>query len=439
MKQFYLLLGNMLLASVTNTFVWFALIFWLYLETKSVLATSIMTGIYLVTVALSGFWFGSIVDHNKKKVAMLVSSISTLVLFSAGFCVYFFTPSELFQSINNAHVWILVFLILAGVIAGNIRNIALPTTTTFLVAEDQRDKANGMAGMVMGISFSVSSIASGFILSLAGFTWVLLIGLLLTALTIIHLLMIRIPEKDLVFTEEKPKKLDIAGTIAVLRSIPGIFSLIFFTTFNNFLGGVFMPLMDPYGLSLVSLQTWGVLWGFLSLGFIFGGLYISKYGLGKKPLQTLFRINIVMWIVCIFFAIQPSIILLSVGMLIWISIVPFIEATEHTVIQKIVPPERQGRVFGFAQSVESTASPLTAFLIGPIAQFIFIPFMTNGKGVNLIGSWFETGPGRGIALVFIATGIVGLCVTLIAMRSRAYHVLSKAYQNGSAADGDVAA
>jgi len=42
-------------------------------------------------------------------------------------------------------------------------------------------------------------------------------------------------------------------------------ALILFATFNNFLGGVFMSLMDAYGLSLVSVQVWGALWGIWGL------------------------------------------------------------------------------------------------------------------------------------------------------------------------------
>lgn len=106
---------------------------------------------------------------------------------------------------------------------------------------------------------------------------------------------------------------------------------------------------------------------------------------------------------------------------------PFVEASEQTIIQKIVPLERQGRVFGFAHSIEQAASPLTAFIIGPIAQLIFIPFMTTGAGVKLIGDWFGVGPGRGIALVFIAAGIIGLIVTLLMMRSKYYRNLSNYY------------
>src|SRR3712207_8356119 len=41
-----------------------------------------------------------------------------------------------------------------------------------------------------------------------------------------------------------------------------------------------------------------------------------------------------------------------------------------------------------SQSVEQAASPLTAFLISPVAQFVVIPFMTDGAGARAIGGWF---------------------------------------------------
>jgi DHA3 family multidrug efflux protein-like MFS transporter len=289
-----------------------------------------------------------------------------------------------------------------------------------------------MSGTVFGISFAVSNVAAGFGLGFFGMFWVLASAIALTLVAIAHLLLIQIPEPNKDAPANAPvakKSIDIKGTIAVVRTIPGLLPLIFFTTFNNFLGGVFMALMDAYGLSLVSVQFWGTLWGFLSLGFIVGGLYISRHGLGKNPVKVLFNVNVILWTSCIFMTIQPSIVLIGVCMFIYLCLMPFIEASEQTVIQKVVPPERQGRVFGFAQSVEQAASPVTAFLIGPIAQFVFIPFMTTGRGVDLIGSWYGTGPGRGIGLVFTLAGIIGLTTTLIARRSRSAKSLSTRYQS----------
>jgi DHA3 family multidrug efflux protein-like MFS transporter len=429
MTVFNHILGNSLVVAVSNMFVWFAVVFWMYLETQSVLATAYSGGIFMIAMSLSAYWFGSIVDHNRKKTVLLISTIGTLVFFAAATVVYAVTPVEVFKDVYSPVLWLFAALCLLALIVSNLRGIALPTLVTLLIPEGERDKANGMVGMVMGISSMGAGFASGFALAYLGMLWVMVIGVLISFAAVIHLLFLSIPEREVAHVEgqEQPKRVDVRGTMLIISAVPGLFALIFFTTFNNFLGGAFMALMDPYGLSLMRVEYWSVLWGVLSSGFIIGGIYIAKYGLGKNPLATLFRINIITWTVCIFFTIQPSILLLSAGILIWVCLMPFIEATEHTIIQKVVPYERQGRVIGFAQTIEMAASPITAFLIGPLAQFFFIPYMTTGDGVQLIGNWFGTGPGRGIALVFVFSGIVGLIVTLIAMRSHAYKLLAERY------------
>ena len=436
MKNFYQLLFNNLIAGVINNFVWFALTFWIYTETRSVFATAIISGFYLTITALSGFWFGSIVDHHKKKSAMIISSIASLAFYALGFLFYIQWPAEIYKDPSSWQLWAFVVFLMCGVIAGNIRNIALPTAVTLLVPEKDRDKANGLTGGMMGISFSLTSVLSGVILGFWGMTAVQWFALVFTLLPVLHLLFISIPEKHIVHADlppgqELPKKgIDIKGTLKVVSLVPGLWGLLFFNVINNLLGGVFMSLMDAYGLNLVSIETWGLMWAVLSLAMILGGLIISKVGLGKNPLRTMFLANVIMWVISIFFTIQPWIWLLAVGMFFWMLIMPFVESAEQTIIQKVVPPERQGRVFGFAQSMEQSASPLTAFMIGPIAQFIFIPFMTTGAGVGLIGNWFGIGEARGMALVFIITGIIGLVITLLAMQTNSYRLLSKKYKTG---------
>jgi DHA3 family multidrug efflux protein-like MFS transporter len=429
LKTFHQILGNTLLANVTNMTVWFALIFFIYLETHSVTATSIVSGIYLVAVAVSGIWFGSLVDHNKKKNVMILSGFVSLFIYSIGFAIYLTVPAETWKDPTSPTLWVFVPILLLGVIAGNIRGIALPTLVSILILEDSRDKANGLVGTTTGIVFLITSAISGFLVGHSGMYLVLILAMVVMAISIAHLSTLKIPEKEIVHLEGKPANVDLRGTFAVVIAIPGLIALIFFTTFNNFLGGVFMGLMDAYGLSLVSVQMWGVLWAILSCGFIVGGLFIARFGLGKNPLFAMFAANVCIWVISSVFTIQPSIVLLCIGMFIYISVVPFIEAAEHTIVQRVVPLERQGRVFGFAQSVEMSASPLTTFLIGPIAELLFIPFMTTGAGVGLIGGWFGTGADRGIALVFTLTGIIGLIVTMIAMNTKYYKLLSDRYMN----------
>lgn len=430
-KTFNAILANSLMAALSNTFVWFAVTFWVFLQTQSVLATSVMAGVYVGTVAISGFFLGSLVDRYRKKTVMLLSSVCSLILYLLAQIIFSSTSPSVFTNVSSIPLWIFIVLTLMGAIAGNIRTIALPTLVTLLIPEAERDKANGLVGTANGVSFLIASIFSGLAIGFLGVYWVMVFAIALTVVVILHLVTLSIPEPTIIHAEHPTQHIDIRGTVREIALVPGLFGLIFFNCFNNFLGGVFMSLMDAYGLSLVSVQVWGILWGLLSLGFIVGGLVVAKRGLGKSPLQTLFLANIVMWVIATGFTIQASVVVLAIGMFIYLCLIPVVEASEQTILQAVIPLERQGRVFGFAQSIEQAASPLTAFIIGPIAQFIFIPFMTTGEGVDLIGSWFGTGADRGIALLFIATGLIGLMVTLLAMRSHAYRRLSANYQKST--------
>jgi MFS transporter, DHA3 family, multidrug efflux protein len=435
-RAFVHLLVNTLLVSVINFTVWFAITFWVFLETRSVLATGMVAGIFLVTTALSGIWFGSLVDQHRKKTMMQVSAVVSLAFYAVAFTLYQLTSEQTFTNPASVMLWVFIVLSMLGVIAGNIRSIALMTLVTVLIPEDRRDKANGLVGTTLGVSFLVTSVISGLLVAAGAMFYVLLLAMVVLALSVLHLASVRVEDRpegavtaDAKSSELQAKqtKVDLRGTLRVVRGVPGLLALIAFSCFNNFLAGAFMALMDAYGLYLMSVQAWGLLWGALSTCFILGGLAVAKTGLSKNPVRLLLLVNIGFWSVSCLFPLQSSVILLTAGMAVYMLLGPYAEAAEQTILQKVVPYERQGRVFGFAQSIEQAASPLTAFLIGPITQLIFIPFMTTGAGVELIGGWFGTGPDRGIALVFVLTGLVGLAVTILALFSRPYRQLSTRY------------
>ncbi len=434
MIPFHHLLANNLVANVTNFSVWVALTFWAFLETRSVFATGMIAGIYLVLTAGLGIWFGSIVDHHRKKAVMMGSSVASFLLYSVSLAACWLVPEEKLVSVTGAPLWLFLLVVMLGVIAGNVRNIALQTLVTLLIPEERRDKANGLVGMVTGIGFLTTSAISGFLVAWGGMIATLAFALAFTAIAFLHLSVVPLEEPSPEAGTVAPKRIDLTGTIRIVAGVPGLFALILFAAFNNFLAGVFMALMDAYGLSLMAVEAWGLLWAFVSCAFIVSGIVIAKTGLGKNPLRTLLLVNLLMWTVAAVFTVQSSIPLLTAGCFLWMFLGPYAEAAEHTALQKVVPYERQGRVFGFAQSVELAAAPLTAFLIAPVTQFVFIPFMTTGAGADAIGEWFGRGPERGIALVFCIAGALGILATIAAFNSRSYRRLSAAYMRKGIVD-----
>lgn len=433
MRAFHLILANALVQNLVNLTVWFALIFWAFLETRSVFVTGVIGGIYLVLGASLAIWFGSLVDHHRKQRVMLASSAGSFVLYAAALAWLVAVPEAALTRQDSAVLWGFMTVVMIGVIIGNLRLIALPTLVTALIAPEERDKANGKVGMVSGIGFLLTSGISGFLVAWDGMRGTLVLALAGTALAFAHLLTLRLdePAPQRAATGE-PGRIDLAGTLAVIAAVPGLGALIVFACLNNLLGGVFMALMDGYGLSLMSVEAWGLLWAAASTAFIAAGLIIARVGLGANPLRTLMLVNVVVWLVAALFAIQSSIVLLALGSTLWLLLSPFAEAAEQTTLQQVVPFERQGRVFGFAQSVEQSAAPLTAFLIGPLTQFWAIPFMSDGAGADWIGSWFGTGPERGMALIFVATGVLGMVLTAAAWSSPAYRKLCAALAQAQA-------
>lgn len=428
MKLFYRVLINTLIANVTTSFLWFALTFWVYLETRSVLATAIIGGSYMLLVAICSIMFGTIVDHNKKKTVMVASSLITCGMYILGGILYLMFPESTLVDWSGPWFWIFGGTILLGGVVENMRNIALSTTVTLLVPKDDHDKANGMVGTVQGVAFMVTSVFSGLSIGLLGMGWTLGIAIAFTSVALIHLLFVSIPEKDIFHDPElEGKKVDIKGSIAAIKAVPGLAWLIFFTTLNNLIGGVFMALMDPYGLNLFSVEMWGIVLGITSTGFIVGGMIVAKYGLGKNPLRTMLLLNVGVAILGAAFVIREWWWLYAIGIFVFMCLMPAAEAAEQTIIQRVVPLKRQGRVFGFAQSVEAGSAPISAFMIGPLAEFLIIPYMKTPAGADQFGWLLGGGQARGIALVFVIASLIMFIVVLLAFRTKAYRNLSQFY------------
>ena len=425
-RAFRQVLGNTLVANVTSSYLWFALTFWAYLETRSVMATAIIGGGFMLFTAVFGTFFGTLVDHHRKKQVMVTSSTITLVSYAVAGGLWLLLGEDRLADWGSPWFWLFAGVILIGGVVESMRNIALSTTVTLLVPEDGRDKANGLVGTVQGISFMITSVFSGLSVGLLGMGWTVAVAVALTAASLLHLMPITIPELD-PDPEEGGPHFDFRGAIAAITAVPGLVALILFTTFNNLVSGVYIALMDPYGLTLFSVEAWGIVLGVTGLGFVVGGGLVARFGLGANPVRTLLLVNVAIAVLGMTFTIREWAWLYVLGIFVFMAVIPAAESAEQTILQRVVPFRTQGRVFGFAQSVELAASPVSAFLIGPIAEFALIPYMESSEGRETWGWLLGDGEARGIALVFLAAGAIMFVAVLIALASAPYRRLSTAY------------
>ncbi|MEJ6553800.1 MFS transporter [Microbacterium esteraromaticum] len=426
-RAFTNVLVNTLIANVTTSFLWFALTFWVYIETESVLATGVIGGAYMLLIAFFSMVFGTIVDRYRKHTVMVISSVVSAVAFGAAGVLYLWQPETALLDITGPWFWAFALIILVGGVIEQLRSIALSTTVTLLIPEEKHANANGLVGTVQGIAFLITSVFSGLSIGFLGMGWTLVISIVAMGLTFAHLLVIRIPEEQPQPDPDAPSALDFHGSVKAIRAAPGLFALIIFSTFNNLIGGVYLALMDPYGLTLFSAQMWGIVLAFASTGFLIGGGLVAKFGLGRRPVRTMLLVVAGMGVLGAVFMVREWWPLFVVGMWLYMMMVPPVEAAEQTVIQKVVPYARQGRVFGMAQAVEAAAAPVTAFLIAPLAEFLIIPYMRSGAGRTQWGWLLGEGEARGIALICLFAGLIMVIAAGLAFFTRSYRRLTELY------------
>src|SRR5262245_59067145 len=119
-RAFRQLLVNTLISGVTSSFLWFALTFWVYLRTKSVVATGIVGGAFGLAGAFVGPAFGTYVDHHRKHAAMTLVTTVSAVCFALAAGLYIAVDEQTLLSRTQPWFWTLVALTLLGSVAGNV-------------------------------------------------------------------------------------------------------------------------------------------------------------------------------------------------------------------------------------------------------------------------------------------------------------------------------
>ncbi|NUL44828.1 MFS transporter [Cellulosimicrobium funkei] len=434
-RTFAQILANTAVANLTTSYLWFGLTFWIYLETRNVIATGVTGGVYMLLLAGSSISFGTLVDRYRKLDLMRLAALFTLTMFLAAGAVFLVAPADEIARLDGPWFWGFALLVLIGAVVENLRNVALSTTVTILIEDERRANANGLVGMVQGIAFMVTSVFSGLSIGLLGMGPTVVIALVLTVAAYLHLLTVRLPEETVPVVSDAQGGFDLAGSWRAVTAVSGLFALILFSTFNNFIGGAYMALMDPYGLELFSVEVWGLVFALASTGFIIGGALIGKLGLGRNPLRTMLVVIMAMGLIGATFTLREWGWLYVAGIWLYMCLIPAVEAAEQTVIQRVVPLERQGRVFGFALAFEASAAPVTALVVAPLAEVWIIPYARSEAGAAVLEPLLGEGTARGIALVFLLAGLIMVVAAVLAFLTPVYRRVSAEYSLAASGTG----
>jgi hypothetical protein len=273
--------------------------------------------------------------------------------------------------------------------------------------------------MGQALSDLLTPVMAGFLFVAIGLKGVIWIDFVTYFFAIGALLIVKIPQP--VKTSEETKAKGSAWQDAVfgwkyLRARTGLFLLLWYFALANFLLNVSGVMLTPLVLSFGGPDALGLVQGAFGLGMLVGSLIMSAWGGPKRRVIGLIGFATLISLGMMITGSSMSLVIIGMGSFVLMFFIPFASALSQAIFQTKVAPDVQGRVFAIRGMIAQSIMPLAFLISGPLADGLLEPLMADGGvlATTFVGTTLGTGPGRGIGLMFVLSGILLIAASVIA-------------------------
>jgi DHA3 family macrolide efflux protein-like MFS transporter len=326
--------------------------------------------------------------------------------------------------IGNLQVWHIYIIVVVSSIFSAFQEPAYMASITMLVPKKDFARANGMIQMGQAIGSIITPLLAGVLFVTIGLRGIILIDLTTFFIAVTPLFIVRIPQPKLSDADDGRRKNafhDFATGWKFVSSRSGLLGLLMYYAMVNFLLNLTSVLSAPMILAVHSAAVLGVIETAMGVGMLGGGILMSSWG-GPKT-RRIPRVIGYITLAVIGLAIaglRANPVFPGAGFFIMLFFIPIASGTSMAVWQSKVPPEMQGRVFSVRSMISQSMMPLAFLISGPLADYVFEPLMREGGALanTFIGTLLGTGPGRGIGLMFVISGLAAVLVSGLAYMNR---------------------
>jgi MFS family permease len=402
-----------LISVLASNMSWFALTIWAYQLTGSATALGVVNTAFILPFLLISPIAGAMVDRYDRKLMMMVSDLGAVIGTGA---ILILNAAGILQ------VWHLSVVCVLYGLSGAFQWPAYMATITTMVPKEQYDRANGMMSLVDSGPAVFSPMLAGALLPILGLTGILSIDVATFILAILSLLLVRIPQTNQTKEGQEGKGnilQEAAFGFKYIFKRKSLFGLLIVILILNLAQGLSGSLLAPMVLSRSGNNSavLGTVESAFAIGGVAGGLIVSTWGgLKKKRIRGM----LIGWAIS---AISGMIVLgIGNSLYVWIPaaiittlIFPITQSASNAIWQSKVAPDIQGRVFSARRLIAWVTSPIMPLIAGSMADYVTEPAMASNTWLsNSFGGLVGTGPGSGMGLQYIFSGVSWIVICIVA-------------------------
>jgi MFS family permease len=393
----------------------FALLLWAYQQTAS-------TDHPATTVALLGFCAyipyivlsplaGVVVDRVDRRRVMLCADLGAGALTLGMWVLY---------STGDLRLW---HLYVAEALTGACEAFQVPAytaATSMLVDKAHYGRVNGLRALADATSQVLAPVLAGVLLPWIALHGIMLIDVATALVACLTLLTVRLAHPSEVLDAAPAADRwwqHLGDGFRYIRRRVGLLGLLCIFVGMNFFASLtyfsILPAMvlarsgnDASALATVHMA--------LGLGGVVGGLLASVWGGPQRRIHgVLLGAALSFFLGDVLFATGRGVIVWTLAALCGSFFIPLIICANRSIWQTQVPLAVQGRVFAVQGMLQQLSMPVGYLIAGPLADRIFEPAMQPGRALSAtFGALVGTGPGTGMAVMFLCTALLGTAMSL---------------------------
>lgn len=419
-RMFLLVWAGQVVSLVGSGLTQFALGVWVFTVTGS----PVQFALSVLCLAMPRIVFaplaGPLIDRHDLRGMLIASDLAAALVTLA---------LLLLASTGALALWHVYLAITLSAIASTVQRPAFTASISVLLPPEHYARAGGLVGLGPSLAAIIAPALAGLLYVRAGLPGVLLLDLASFLVAILALWRLRFPTREPDARHENDESLLRAALAGWrwLRAQPGLFRLLLVVSAANMLGITAEVLLTPYVLSFGSADLLGWLLAIGGAGLLAGSLLLSAWGGPRRLLRGVFGWEVVVCLTTILLGLSTGPWLLAAGVGVYFLAIALADGCETALWQRSVPIGLQGRIFALREAVTVAALPLGLLLTMPLAELVLEPrLQPGGAWAEGIGRLIGVGPGRGMALILVAAGLINLAVLAVGWASRPIRALDVA-------------
>lgn len=384
----------------------FATMLWAWQITEQATTLSFLWFFIQVPQVLMSPFAGVIVDRWERKTLMMVgdaiSALSTVALL-------------ILHLTGHLHIWHFYLTGAVNAAFAQIQELAYSTSVALMLPRSQYSRASSLEFLASYGSRILAPAVASLLYPVVGLVGIFTIDLATFVVAVSTVLTVSIPQP----MRSKAVSLEAGSALEIwhdmqfgfrhIFAIPPLRSFVLMAALFQFVhdlgDAVYAPMILARSGNDVAL--FGAVGVAAGLGGVTGSIIMTAWGGPKKRIHgVLFGIMGA--------GVSKTLLALGQSALVWLPTqffaslnFPLLGSSEQTIWLSKVQPDIQGRVFAARWMVVQLASPVSFLIGGPLADWVLEPAMQPGGQLTpLLGHFFGTGSGAGMAVLYALTSII---------------------------------